>query len=185
MRGGDIYPALIGKTEPKPLRVFLQDGNHDLNIYAGDWWLANQSMASALAYAGYDFNFVTGDMDHDMIQGGAILPDALRWLWRDYPQAIAKPAMKPLGDAKTGFQGVDSDWGLVGNQGKVPPSIVPGLLFPYLWGFSLSTNTAASITADRQGNVFFNDASETRSTAGTSRARPLNLEGSNTPPCDW
>ena len=45
LRGGDIYPALIRKTEPKPLRVFLQDGSHDLNNYAGDWWLANQSMA--------------------------------------------------------------------------------------------------------------------------------------------
>ena len=103
LRGGDIYPALIRKTEPKPLRVFLQDGNHDLNNFAGDWWLANQSMASALTYAGYDVKFVTGDKDHDMIQGGAILPDALRWLWRDYPQPIAKPAMHHLGDRQTGF----------------------------------------------------------------------------------
>jgi enterochelin esterase-like enzyme len=110
LRGGDIYPALIRKTEPKPIRVFLQDGNHDLNVFAGDWWLANQSMASALTYAGYDVKFVTGDKDHDMIQGGAIMPDALRWLWRDYPQPIAKPAMRAQGDPKTGFAGEDSDW---------------------------------------------------------------------------
>src|SRR5262249_47677876 len=44
LRGGDIYPALIRKTEPKPLRVFLQDGENDLNLYAGSWFLANQSM---------------------------------------------------------------------------------------------------------------------------------------------
>ena len=118
LRGGDIYPALIRKTEPKPLRVFLQDGNHDLNNFAGDWWLANQSMASALTYAGYDVKFVTGDKDHDMIQGGAILPDALRWLWRDYPQPIAKPAMRALGDPKTGFAGVDSDWEDVATLGR-------------------------------------------------------------------
>ncbi len=110
LRGGDIYPALIRKTEPKPIRVFLQDGNHDLNMFAGDWWLSNQAMASALAYAGYDFKFVTGDKDHDMIQGGAILPDALRWLWRDYPQPIPKPGMHHLGDRQTGLVEVDPDW---------------------------------------------------------------------------
>lgn len=36
LRGGDIYPTLLRKYEPKPLRVFLQDGEHDNNIYAGD-----------------------------------------------------------------------------------------------------------------------------------------------------
>ena len=120
LRGGDIYPALIRKTEPKPLRVFLQDGSHDLNNFAGDWWLANQSMASALTFAGYDVKFVTGDKDHDMIQGGAILPDALRWLWRDYPQPIAKPAMRPLGDKATGFIEVAPEWEQVSSA--FPPS---------------------------------------------------------------
>jgi enterochelin esterase-like enzyme len=110
LRGGDIYPALIRKTEPKPIRVFLQDGNHDLNMFAGDWWLSNQAMASALAYAGYDYKFVTGDKDHDMIQGGAILPDALRWLWRDHPQPIAKPPMNHLGDRQTGLVEVEPEW---------------------------------------------------------------------------
>jgi sugar lactone lactonase YvrE/enterochelin esterase-like enzyme len=89
LRGGDIYPALIRKTEPKPLRVFLQDGDHDLNIYAGNWYLGNQGMASALKYAGYDVKFVVGTEGHNAKQGGAILPSALRWLWRGYPQKIA------------------------------------------------------------------------------------------------
>ena len=44
LRGGNDYPTLVRKTEPKPLRVFLQDGTNDLNIYAGDWHLANQEM---------------------------------------------------------------------------------------------------------------------------------------------
>jgi sugar lactone lactonase YvrE/enterochelin esterase-like enzyme len=88
LRGGDIYPALIRKTEPKPLRIFLQDGDHDLNIYAGNWYLGNQGMASALKYAGYDVKFVVGTEGHNAKQGGAILPSALRWLWRDYPQTI-------------------------------------------------------------------------------------------------
>jgi gluconolactonase len=110
LRGGDIFPALIRKTEPKPLRIFMQDGNHDLNLYAGSWWLANQSVASALEWAGYDVRFVTGDKDHDMIQGGAILPDALRWLWRDYPQPITKPAPNHSGDTINAILDPASDW---------------------------------------------------------------------------
>jgi enterochelin esterase family protein len=51
LRGGDIYPSLVRKMEPKPIRVYLQDNDHDLNIFAGDWPLANQQLVSALAYA--------------------------------------------------------------------------------------------------------------------------------------
>jgi enterochelin esterase-like enzyme/sugar lactone lactonase YvrE len=154
LRGGDIYPALIRKTEPKPLRVFLQDGNHDLNNFAGDWWLANQSMASALTYAGYDVKFVTGDKDHDMIQGGAILPDALRWLWRDYPQPIAKPALHHLGDRQTGFVDVEKDWELVGMTCHVRREAEA----TYTVGFGSEFKDAEGIAADGQGNVFISDS---------------------------
>jgi enterochelin esterase family protein len=78
LRGGEIYASLIRKTEPKPLRVFLQDGKNDLNLYAGSWYIANQDMASALEYAGYDSTFVVGTEGHNAKHGGAILPDALR-----------------------------------------------------------------------------------------------------------
>ncbi len=88
LRGGDVYPALIRKMEAKPLRVFLQDGTNDQNIYSGSWYLANQSVASALAFAGYDLNFVVGTEGHNSKHGAAILPDALRWLWRDYPKPV-------------------------------------------------------------------------------------------------
>ncbi len=154
LRGGDIYPALIRKTEPKPIRVFLQDGSHDLNIFAGDWWLANQSMASALAFAGYDFKFVTGDKDHDMIQGGAILPDALRWLWRDYPTPIAKPKLDHLDDRQTGLADISPDWEWVATLGVGSHSKPSSSLLvrnPWLRG-------ARGITADQQGNVFVADS---------------------------
>lgn len=85
IRGGHVYPALIRKSEPKPIRVFLQDGSGDLNNEHGNWLLANQEMASALAFAGYDHKFVYGDGAHNGKHGGAILPDSLRWLWRDHP----------------------------------------------------------------------------------------------------
>jgi enterochelin esterase family protein len=82
IRGGHVYPALIRKTEPKPLRVFLQDGSNDLDNAHGNWWLANLEMEAALKFAKYDHKFVAGEGAHDGNHGGAILPDSLRWLWR-------------------------------------------------------------------------------------------------------
>src|SRR5918995_744194 len=37
LRGGNSLPLMIRKTEPKPIRVFLQDGMNDLNNYTGNW----------------------------------------------------------------------------------------------------------------------------------------------------
>lgn len=82
IRGGHVYPALIRKTEPKPIRVFLQGGSNDLDNGAGNWPLANQQMAAALKFAKYDYQFEFGDGGHNGKHGGAILPDSLRWLWR-------------------------------------------------------------------------------------------------------
>lgn len=84
IRGGDAYPALIRRADPKPLRVFLQSGARDLDVVFGSWPLANQQMAAALAYAGYDHQFVFGAGGHTLAHGGAIFPDTMRWLWRDY-----------------------------------------------------------------------------------------------------
>jgi sugar lactone lactonase YvrE/enterochelin esterase-like enzyme len=92
LRGGDIYPTLVRKFENKPLRVFLQDGNKDLNIYAGDWWMANQDMLSALKFAGYPVEHVWGEGGHNGKQAAAIMPDALRWLWKDWPAKVEVPA---------------------------------------------------------------------------------------------
>ena len=88
IRGGHVYPALIRKTERKPIRVFLQDGANDLDNEHGSWPLANQQMAAALKFAGYDYQFVYGDGGHNGKHGGAILPDSLRWLWRDYQPPV-------------------------------------------------------------------------------------------------
>jgi gluconolactonase len=88
LRGGDELATLVRKTEPKPLRVFLQDGNHDLNIYAGDWWMANQNTLSALTWAGYEVNHAWGEGGHDSKHSATILADALTWLWKDYPAPV-------------------------------------------------------------------------------------------------
>jgi enterochelin esterase family protein len=102
IRGGHVYPAQIRRTERKRLRVYLQDGANDLNNVHGNWPLANQQMASSLAYAGYDYRFVFGDGAHNGTHGGAVLPDALRWLWRPAPAQLRDPATRDnvRGDAE-------------------------------------------------------------------------------------
>jgi len=86
IRGGNVYPSLIRKTEKKPIRVFLQDGANDLDNLHGNWPLANQEMAAALKFMGYDYKFEFGTEGHNAKHGAAILPESLRWLWRDFPK---------------------------------------------------------------------------------------------------
>jgi sugar lactone lactonase YvrE/enterochelin esterase-like enzyme len=92
LRGGDRYHTLLRKYEPKPIRVFLVDGSNDNNIYAGDWWMANQTMQRALAFAGYDVRHVWGEGGHNGKHGTAVFPDAIRWLWRGWPEPVAPAA---------------------------------------------------------------------------------------------
>jgi enterochelin esterase-like enzyme len=87
IRGGDVYPGMIRKTEKKPIRVFLQDGANDLDNLHGNWPLANQQMALALKFMKYDYRFEFGDGGHNGKHGGSILPESLVWLWRDTPEA--------------------------------------------------------------------------------------------------
>ena len=82
IRGGDRYPGMIRKTKNKPLRIFLQDGDKDLDNEHGNWWLGNLQMEAALKYKKYDYKTVWGDGGHNGKHGGAILPDSMRWLWR-------------------------------------------------------------------------------------------------------
>lgn len=83
IRGGHNYAAYIRKTDKKPIRVFLQDGSGDLDNQHGNWPLANQQMAASLKFKEYDYKFVYGEGGHNGIHGGAILPESMRWLWRD------------------------------------------------------------------------------------------------------
>jgi enterochelin esterase family protein len=96
LQHGSEYPYRIRLTRgnPKPIRVFLQDGANDINIFEGDWTLANILMDSALKFARYDYRFELGTGGHDLRQAGEIFPDTLRWIWRDYPgvkSAYAEP----------------------------------------------------------------------------------------------
>lgn len=84
IRGGHNYAAMIRKTEPKPIRVFLQDGENDLDNEHGNWPLANRQMAKSLEFKDYDFKLVMGTGEHSGQHGGAILPESMRWLWRGW-----------------------------------------------------------------------------------------------------
>jgi enterochelin esterase family protein len=137
IRGGHNYPALIRKTERKPIRVFLQDGSNDLNNLHGDWPLANQAMASALRFMGYDHRFVLGDGSHNSRHGGAILPDALRWLWRA-PESLPAPL------TKDNLQGDDALVKILPKEGGWE-LVMEGLGF---------TDAAC---VDAQGNFYFSD----------------------------
>jgi len=83
IRGGHVYPALVRKNEKKDIKVYLQDGSNDLNNQYGNWWLANQQMASSLEFKKYEFYFAKGTEGHNGKHGGSILPESLTWLWSD------------------------------------------------------------------------------------------------------
>ena len=134
LRGADRYPTLIRKHEPKPIRIFLQDGTNDLNIYGGDWWKANEAMERALIFSGYEVNHVWGEGGHNGKHGTAVFPQAMRWLWKDYPKPVSKGVSKNpvLNDI---FPIDDKGWELVGE------------------GYNFTEGVAANAT----GEVFYQD----------------------------
>lgn len=133
LRGADRYSTLIRKYEPKPIRIFLQDGTNDLNIYAGDWWKANETMERALSFSGYEVNHVWGADGHNGNHGMSIFPAAMRWLWKDWPKPVTTGLTKNqyLSDILIPGQ----DWELVGD------------------GYTFTEGTAANAN----GTVFFQD----------------------------
>lgn len=114
LRGGNELPVLVRKTEPKPLRIFLQDGRNDLDIYCGSWWVANQDMLSSLTWAGYEVNHEWGEGGHNRKHGNAIFPDVMRWLWEDWRD---DPEIRTHYDNSKSraveFLGAGSEWELV------------------------------------------------------------------------
>ncbi|MEP7142453.1 MAG: SMP-30/gluconolactonase/LRE family protein [Ferruginibacter sp.] len=138
LRGADRYSTLIRKYEPKAIRIFLQDGSNDLNIYAGDWWKANETMERALAFSGYEVRHIWGEGGHNGNQGTSVFPAAMRWLWKDWPKPITTGSSKNqyLSDILIPGQ----DWELVGE------------------GYKFTEGTAANAV----GAVFYQDIPNSR-----------------------
>lgn len=103
IHGGHVYPQLVRDAAPKPIRIFLQDGVNDLrnpNDLDRDWHLQNQAMVAALNEKKYDMAYVFGEGGHSDDHGGAILPEMLQWIWRDYPGVNSIPAEKIVEQAR-------------------------------------------------------------------------------------
>ena len=91
MRGGHEYPAVVRKTEPKPLRIYMQDGWYDVwNPIFGEWFEYNLLMESAFNFAGYEAFHVWNRGNHSIKYGTLAFPDAMRWLWKGYPARVNK-----------------------------------------------------------------------------------------------
>lgn len=83
IKGGHVYPSLIRKAPKRDIKVFLTDGSNDLDNAHGNWWLGNLQMDAALKFSKYDYKFVDGTGGHNGKHGGSILPESLRWLWKN------------------------------------------------------------------------------------------------------
>ena len=150
LKGADSLPATIRRTESKPIRFFLQDGSNDHlapgqpygTFYGGSWPLNNEVMYEAMEFAGYDAKLVIGTGAHDMRQGSAIMPEALRWLWRDYPKPVVAGQPSAMGQA--GWDPRGAPYGV----------IEPGKPWQQL---GETYKSVASPAGDKQGNVFFSD----------------------------
>jgi enterochelin esterase family protein len=106
LRGGQIYPEKVLAAEKKPIRVYLCDGRNDnRGLRNGkydpsrDWFFQNVRLMKALTQKGYDVNYAWGINGHGQKFGGAILPDMMRWLWRDGPVST-----DPRDEVERGFR---------------------------------------------------------------------------------
>lgn len=137
LRGGNNYATLVRKYEPKPIRVFLQDGSNDLNIYGGDWWMANQELERSLTFAGYEVNHSWDEGKHSSEEATKLFPEAMRWLWKDHKAGIK------TGKGSQQLQEIlipGEDWKLVGQ------------------GYKFTEGPAVNA----RGEVFFNDVPESK-----------------------
>lgn len=133
LRGGERFATLIRKYEPKPIRIFLQDGTNDLNNYAGDWWITAQMMERAFQFAGYEVEHAWGEGGHNSTHATAVFPQAMRFLWKGYPAPVKAGTSKNAYTSKIIIP--NEGWKLVGDG----------------YGFSEGTATNAA------GEVFFQD----------------------------
>ena len=138
LRGGDFYPAQVRKTEPKPIRVYMADTSGDVDNAFGSWPWANQRMASALKYMGYDTRFDWAEgYAHNADFGSARFPDAMKWLWR-------KEAYTPVLDTR----------GDLGGDLTLLNLLIPGESWELVAG---DLGFADALCADKDGNLYFCD----------------------------
>jgi gluconolactonase len=150
IHGADQLPVLVRKFPPKPIRIFLQSGENDNNLYCGDWWMANQMMERSLTWNGYEVAHAWGTGGHNQKHATAIFPEALRWLWKGWPENKEVKA-NPRGDSKwRGYEVVgDGEWQQVARLGdfesKLPDRRTDQMAF---WGTLASNKDGAVFAAE-------------------------------------
>ncbi len=151
MRGGDRYPVLVRKTEPKPIRIFQQDGENDEWMggpEVGDWWMSNQTLDRALEFAGYEHQHVWGTGPHSGKHATALFPDAMRYLWKDWPQPVQAQTARTQNVFLKAILDPQSAWEPVPNAGAA----------------------CDDLAVNPQGEVFFHDLT-------FKRTRKLGIDG--------
>lgn len=94
-QGGHLFPFKVRKGEVRNIRVWLQEGEGDLENEHGSWPLMNLQLANSLKFKGYDFHFSWGSGTHNAAHGYSELPVSLTWLWRGYDPAKTQEVFVP------------------------------------------------------------------------------------------
>ena len=138
MRGGNDLQAIVRKTEPLPLRVFVQDGSNDAwNPLFGHWYEGNQMLASALQFAGYDVQCDWSDGGHNVKRATEIFSQVMEWMWRDWPAPPA--AGETQNDFLKNLLTGDLGWEKVGNGSDGKP--VTRIIYPDLTNIAIIPST--------------------------------------------
>ena len=162
MLGAHALPIWVRKTEPRPIRIFQQETTDDNDRLWGNWPQGNAQMAEALVFSHYDAQFVVGPGIHDFDHATEMMPEALRWLWRDYPEPITAATTGPIFEAL----------------------LIPGEGWDLIWERDTASDSPAAdvlAASDREGCLWIAepetgrilrlavDCSSTTLTAGTGR----------------
>ena len=127
------------KTEPQPLRIFIQDGSNDAwNPLFGHWYEGNQMLASALEFAGYDVQCDWSDGGHNVTRATEIFPQVMEWMWRDWPAA------QTVGETQNDFLkelycDEDKGWEIASEGTKGKP--VTRIIYPDLTNIAMIPST--------------------------------------------
>ena len=139
MRGGNDLQALVRKTAPLPLRVFIQDGSNDVwNPLFGHWYEGNQMLASALEFAGYEVQCDWSDGGHNVKRSTEIFPQVMEWMWRDWREPFT------VGTTHNDFlmdllSVEDKGWERIGNG--TPGKPVTKIIYPDLTNIAMIPDT--------------------------------------------
>ena len=143
MRGGNDLQALVRKTEPQPLRIFIQDGSNDVwNPLFGHWYEGNQMLASALEFAGYDVQMDWSDGGHNVTRSTEIFPQVMEWMWRDWPAAPT------LGESQNDFLQdllIDEDKGWEKTGDGSDAKRVTRIIYPDLTNIAMIPNEPGNV----------------------------------------